>query len=101
MFILLRRYIKNILVAVDQLFSAVSGGDPDETISSRVGKAVRGDYGPTQSVLLRPMKVFIDLIFWPFDGPDHCLRRIEEDEGKYAIDITTDMKEPEHGTTLD
>lgn len=84
---MLRLYLKNILVAVDQLLSAILGGDPDETISSRIGKAVRGDYGRFQSIVLHPVMWLIDLIFLPFDGPNHCTRRIEEDEGKYAVTI--------------
>ena len=82
-----RLYVKNVLVAIDQLFSTVLGGDPDETVSSRIGKAVRGDYGRFQSVVLRPVMWLIDLIFLPFDGPNHCARRIEEDEGKHAVVI--------------
>lgn len=32
------RYFRNVLIAIDQFFNAVLGGDPDETISSRCGK---------------------------------------------------------------
>lgn len=30
-----RSYLKNVLIAIDQLANAVLGGEPDETISSR------------------------------------------------------------------
>lgn len=34
----LRRYIFNLLIAIDQLANAIIFGDPDETISSRAAK---------------------------------------------------------------
>ena len=34
-------YFWNVLVAIDQLFNTILGGDPDETLSSRMGKHVR------------------------------------------------------------
>ena len=83
----IRRYLLNVLVALDQLASAILGGDPDETISSRLGKAVRGDYGRFQAVFWRPVAWLVDLVFLPLDGPEHCRRMIEEEEGKHAIDF--------------
>lgn len=85
----LRRYLLNVLVAIDQLFSTLLGGDPDETISSRLGKAARGDYGVLQSYLWLPVMWAVDLLFWPLDGWNHCRRRIEEDEGRHAISLTS------------
>ena len=82
-----RLYLLNILVSIDQLISAVLAGDPDETISSRLGKAVRGDYGKLQSYFWLPFAKLVDLIFLPLDGPNHCARSIEEDEGARAIPI--------------
>lgn len=37
---LVKKYIYNILIGIDQLCNAILGGDPDETISSRLGKHV-------------------------------------------------------------
>jgi hypothetical protein len=34
----MKRYIVAILIGIDQLFNAIFGGDPDETISSRWGR---------------------------------------------------------------
>jgi hypothetical protein len=34
----MKKYIWNILVAIDQFINTVLGGDPDETMSSRMGK---------------------------------------------------------------
>ena len=38
MMALIRKYLRNLLVAIDQLLNTILGGDPDETISSRLGK---------------------------------------------------------------
>ena len=69
----MRRYIWNLLIAVDQFFNAAFGGDPDETISSRLGKAHRnGTCNWFQ-------KRLCDLLDWI--DPNHCIDSIEEDEG--------------------
>lgn len=34
----MKKYFWNILIAIDQLANTILGGDPDETISSRLGK---------------------------------------------------------------
>lgn len=84
-----RRYLLNVLVGLDQLASALALGDPDETISSRLGKAVRGDYGRVQATLWFIPMIAVDVVFWPLDGWGHCRRRIEEDEGKHAVALVT------------
>lgn len=65
-------YIKNILIAIDQFFNALTFGDPDETISSRCGKyAARGrGWFPCQLCKLLNK---ID--------PNHCQKSIELDRG--------------------
>lgn len=76
------KYLVNILIGVDQLFNALSGGDPDETISSRIGRMKRDNGG---SVPLRfPVAKLLDKILEDID-PNHCLEAIEEDEGENAI----------------
>lgn len=78
-------YIKNILIGIDQFLSAITGGDPDETISSRLGKSHRVDYGRTVFVLTYIPWLFVNIIFFPFDGWGHCEQSIEEDEGKNEL----------------
>jgi len=73
-------YLKNIGIAVDQLFNALLAGDPDETLSSRMGKAVRDG----RCRLCEPICRLLDRID-PRPGR-HCLMAIEEDEG--ADDLT-------------
>ena len=70
----LRRWAWNVLIALDQRANALTGGDPDETISSRVGKCVRVGR-------LRWLGALLDEIF----GPRHCENSIEPDEGKDAL----------------
>ncbi|MCW2243565.1 hypothetical protein [Azospirillum canadense] len=94
---MLRLYLLNLAVAVDQLASALTGGAADETISSRLAKAQRGDYGPrwrATTAPLRwrattaPLRWLVDALFRALTGqPDHCRTHIEDDEGwdKLAI----------------
>lgn len=77
-----RAYLLNLAVAVDQLASALTGGAADETISSRLGKAQRGDYGPGWRAITTPLRWLVDALFRALTGqPDHCRTHIEEDEG--------------------
>jgi hypothetical protein len=74
-------YLIRVLIALDQLFSAIFGGHPDETISSRLGKAARGDYGPTWRSVTAPLRLLVDAVFALLGDHDHCRQSIEEDEG--------------------
>lgn len=66
-----RSYWIRLLIAVDQLGNTLTGGDPDETISSRVGKAaVAGSKWGLRA------EAVIDWLFW--EG--HCRECIEADE---------------------
>ena len=67
----MKRYFWNICVSVDQFVNTVLGGYPDETISSRAGKAQR--QGKAWGCL------FCDLLNI-FEN-QHCAKNIEEDEG--------------------
>lgn len=78
---MVKRYIKNNLIALDQLANAILGGDPDETISSRLEKAHRGDFGPTAHYFSIVPRILVNVIFYPIDGPNHCKLALEEDEG--------------------
>jgi len=70
----MKRYLFNILIAIDQFFNTLAGGDPDETISSRIGKR-------TETCLLcRWMCAVLNKI-----NPQHCKNSIEKDEGGNAV----------------
>lgn len=73
----LARWFWNVLIALDQLANALIGGDPDETISSRLGKCSRAG--------CRACRIACRLLslFDPRPG-DHCIASLEDDEGKDA-----------------
>ena len=72
----------NILISIDQLGNTLAGGDPDETISSRLGK-IKLKYGGSIP-WYRPLSKIVD---WGLDkiDPGHSVDAIEEDEGSDAI----------------
>lgn len=82
---MVKYYSRNILIALDQLANALMGGDPDETISSRLEKAYRGDFGrPLHYISIMP-RLLVNIIFYIFDGWDHCKQSLEEDEGFWDL----------------
>lgn len=71
---LLKAYLWNLLIAVDQLLNTLAFGDPDETLSSRLGKAAGG------CKLCRAICRLLHRI-----DAHHCEKSIEPDEGKDGI----------------
>lgn len=69
---MMKKYIWNLLISIDQFFNAVFGGDPDETISSRMGKRARK--GDKLGIMVCRVLNFFD--------KGHCEKSIESDEGK-------------------
>ena len=63
---------RSILIAFDQFWNAVFKGNPDETVSSRLGKLERANVW--WAVLLCKVISFI------LRDPNHCIGAIEEDE---------------------
>lgn len=70
----MRRYLLNFLVSLDQLGNVILGGDdPDETISSAVGRKAQD--GRRWAILAARM---IDWAFLRLTGEkDHCRNNIE------------------------
>lgn len=67
-------YVWNLLIAIDQLGNAITGGSADETISSRLGKAkLIGDLNVAQ----RALDAFLEMI-----DDNHSIDAIEHDEGR-------------------
>lgn len=71
---MLRNYLINALVALDQLLNALTGGDPDETISSRCAKR-RTQPG------WRVLAAFLEWL-----EPGHLDRALEADEGSWDLE---------------
>lgn len=80
--IIIKKYITNILVSLDQTGNAILAGDPDETISSHIGKVKRALGGSIS--WKRPLLKIIDIILDKFDK-NHSADAIEEDEGKDSL----------------
>lgn len=71
----MKRYLYNLLIVLSQFCNTILGGDPDETMSSRIGKGAR-----------RGNKFYIFFSrFLDIFEKNHCKEAIEEDEGKDAI----------------
>jgi len=71
------KYVLNILISIDQFFNVLFLGDPDETISSRLGKLERNN----------ERFFFTRLVIDFLDGldPNHAQKSIEDDEGADAV----------------
>jgi hypothetical protein len=74
----MKRYFWNLLISFDQFINTIFGGDPDETISSRMGKWARN--GENNYGLRKPLYVIANFIVELFEK-DHFKKSIEEDEG--------------------
>lgn len=76
------KWALNVLIGIDQLGNSLLGGDPDETISSRLGKLKTRHGGKIP--WYRPLSKIVD---WGLDkiDPNHSIDAIEPDEGSDAI----------------
>ena len=71
-------YILNILISLDQLANTLLGGDPDHTISGRMGRAIVEG----RCRFCRPICKFLNVVF---RQKNHCKQSIEWDRGSRAI----------------
>jgi len=69
-----KKYGWNLLISLDQFINTVFGGDPDETLSSRMGKREKDC----------KICLVICLLLNLFQK-DHCIKAEEKDEGKDAV----------------
>jgi len=71
-----------VLIALDQLGNAVGGGNPDITISARVGhfaaKTPREEK-PIKYRYWKGLEKIIDFAFLPVDGKNHCYNAWQAD----------------------
>lgn len=79
---MLKKYLHNLGLSFDQLLNAALMGDPDETISSRLGKCKeRGG-----KFCIWFCKILTKI--WNFFGAKqdgHCIESIERDEGSDSL----------------
>ena len=69
-------YLFSVLVAVDQLANAMTGGNPDMTISARIGQFSQ------RSAYWRNLERLVDWAFLPVEGPNHCWRAMVSEVGR-------------------
>lgn len=64
----MKQYIFNLLMAIDQLGNAIAGGDPDVSVSGRIGY----NSFTTKHWYWKLMERIVDNTFEPVDVPKHC-----------------------------
>ena len=67
-------YWFNVLVAIDQLGNAIADGNPDNTISARVGYFASDEHKSNIKAYWKAQERIIDFTFEPVQGPGHCRR---------------------------
>lgn len=82
-----QRYLHNVGIGLDQFVNAITGGDPDETVSSRLGKY---QVNPTRCWLCRKT-VGLVCLFLDIFQREHCYKSIDPTEGSDAVIKTKDL----------
>ena len=74
-------YLGKLFVAIDQLGNTLAGGNPDNTISARVGYfSIEGN--SKYSWYWKSIQFIINTTFWPLDGKGHCIQAYYNDAGE-------------------
>ncbi len=84
-------YLLDILISIDQLGNVIAGGNPDNTISARVGFYVH-HFPESKKVAgyWKTLEWIIDTTFWPVDGKNHCHEAYHNDAGEFYDTGTKD-----------
>lgn len=64
-----KKYIRNLLLSLDQTANTIFAGNPDSTISARTGYFAAT---PPESKFWSWQEKVINYAFKPIDGPNHC-----------------------------
>ena len=83
-------YFKNVLVSVDQLGNTICSGNPDNTISARVGYFSQVNRNASRW-FWKFLEKIINFTFWPIDGPNHCQLAFEADPEEIFNDSNGDF----------
>ncbi len=85
-------FISNFLISIDQLGNVLAGGNPDNTISSRIGYYTE-KYYPEEKIPFRWrfFRDVIDFTFYPIDGKNHCKEAYFNDAGEEFDPCTSDF----------
>ncbi len=86
------KFISNFLVSIDQLGNVLAGGNPDNTISARVGYYTEEYYKNTATpAQWTKFKELINFAFYPIDGEEHCKEAYFNDAGEEFDKGTSDI----------
>ncbi|MEC3908111.1 hypothetical protein VOI54_13860 [Tamlana sp. 2201CG12-4] len=78
---MIMRILGRLFVAIDQLGNVLAGGNPDNTISARVGYFA--NFGVKKyRWYWKMLEKVINTTFWPLDGENHCLQAYYNDAGE-------------------
>ena len=72
-------WIKCALVNIDKLGNTISGGNPNSTISARIGYFANDCIKRKFIYYWKFMEFLVDFEFSPIDGPRHCLNAYKMD----------------------
>ncbi len=77
-------YLSNFFVSLDQLGNTLAGGNPDNTISARIGYYnYHDDYCKEPALHWKLFRLIVDKTFYPVDGERHCHEAYHNDAGEY------------------
>ena len=97
-FAVVARYLMNVALSLDQLVNTLAAGDPDETVSSRLGRLRRcPQCGIPWS---RPVSRTLDSLLNRIDR-NHTTDAIEHDEGDEGLLDRPSRQKPKYGCNHD
>lgn len=78
-------YVLGLLIGIDQLGNAIADGNPDNTISARVGYFASDECESKIKGYWKFLEMVVDFAFKPIQGPGHCFNawQSEKDEPDY------------------
>lgn len=84
------KFYINILLSFDQLINAILLGDPDESISGRLGRAIKSK---KPKFFVKPTAFFVDYMAWFLSKEkNHVINSIEPEES-YNRELWSWIKE--------
>lgn len=75
-------WLMNVLVSFDQLGNAIAGGNPDSTISARIGYFMHNQNG-NPNWYWNTLEQIVNFTFQPIDGIEHCFVAYCSDKDEY------------------
>lgn len=87
---MIKKYAYNLFLSYDQFINSVLFGDPDESLSGRLGRAMLSG---RPKFWVRPMAVVNNFLWLKFTGEvDHCLNSVEPEERPYEKELWSWIK---------